>query len=109
MTEVAHQTAQLTFTGFCNVMFGTFNEAFDVNKQRHYQLMSLPISSYYISSSRMCGIDASNPLTCSDVVQRYIDDLLAGCRCVEIECRDGDLGIPLVYGAPLRGLKSPLP
>jgi hypothetical protein len=36
-------------------------------------------------------------LTSNSSVNRYINDLMSGCRCVELDCWDGDRGEPIIY------------
>ena len=47
---------------------------------------------------RLLDLSLPGLLTCSRCLSsRYINDLCKGCRCVELDCWDGDGGEPIIY------------
>jgi hypothetical protein len=86
----------LSFTGFCALMTSARNDAFDFAKQSEYQDMSLPLSYYFMASSHNTYLE-EDQLYGPSSVNRYINDVLKSCRCVELDCWDGDHGDPVIY------------
>eukprot|EP01053_Blabericola_migrator_P003504 Blabericola_migrator_1__3503@NODE_203_length_11435_cov_141_633445_g174_i0_p1_GENE_NODE_203_length_11435_cov_141_633445_g174_i0NODE_203_length_11435_cov_141_633445_g174_i0_p1_ORF_typecomplete_len885_score148_01PIPLCX/PF00388_19/3_2e55PIPLCY/PF00387_19/3_6e34Mcp5_PH/PF12814_7/1_6e10C2/PF00168_30/3_5e07PH_12/PF16457_5/8_8e06EFhand_7/PF13499_6/0_018EFhand_7/PF13499_6/0_00087EFhand_7/PF13499_6/1_5e02EFhand_10/PF14788_6/5e05EFhand_like/PF09279_11/29EFhand_like/PF09279_11/0_019EFhand_8/PF13833_6/0_063E len=72
------------------------NSIFDPRKQTVYQDMTLPFASYYIASSHNTYL-TSDQIVGKSAVGQYIDVLLKGCRCVELDCWDGNDGDPIIY------------
>ncbi|KAK3673492.1 hypothetical protein LTR78_006726 [Recurvomyces mirabilis] len=54
-----------------------------------------PLNEYFISSSHNTYL-LGHQVKGTSSVEGYIDALIGGCRCVEIDCWDGDNGRPMV-------------
>lgn len=94
----------ITYTMFCNVFINNSRvHLFDRNKGVVYQDMTLPLCHYFIASSHNTYLEGDQ-LTSFSSVNRYISDLLQGCRCVELDCWDGDNGQPIIcHGHTITG------
>ncbi|RZF45196.1 hypothetical protein LSTR_LSTR009967 [Laodelphax striatellus] len=87
----------LSFEGFARYLMDKENFAFlnericpDENE------MDFPLSHYYIASSHNTYL-TGHQLKGESSVDLYSQVLLTGCRCVELDCWDGDDGSPLIY------------
>ena len=87
---------RLNYAAWMNLLSSPENDVFDPRKQVVYQNMNLPLTYYYIASSHNTYLEGDQ-LTSTSAVKRYIDDLLSGCRCLELDCWNGDGGEPVVY------------
>ncbi|KAK4312307.1 hypothetical protein Pmani_016237, partial [Petrolisthes manimaculis] len=88
----------LSFEGFARYMMDEDNYAFldervTVNED---EIMSMPLSNYYIASSHNTYL-TGHQLKGESSVELYSQVLLTGCRCVELDCWDGDDGSPMIY------------
>jgi phosphatidylinositol phospholipase C, delta len=92
----SNETPILSFGGFCSLLSGPFNLAFDAYKLTRYQSSRHPLSHYFIASSHNTYL-TGDQLKSASTVSRYIDDLCRGCRCVELDCWDGEDGRPVIY------------
>eukprot|EP01064_Diplonema_japonicum_P038354 TRINITY_DN925_c0_g1_i10.p1 TRINITY_DN925_c0_g1~~TRINITY_DN925_c0_g1_i10.p1 ORF type:complete len:873 (+),score=225.46 TRINITY_DN925_c0_g1_i10:622-3240(+) len=61
-----------------------------------YQDMNQPLTDYFIASSHNTYLD-NGQLTGKSSAVAYQNALMLGCRCLEIDCWDGDDGEPIVY------------
>ncbi|XP_034937622.1 1-phosphatidylinositol 4,5-bisphosphate phosphodiesterase epsilon-1-like [Chelonus insularis] len=87
----------LSFEGFARYMMDKDNYAFpDEYAVPDDTDMQQPLSQYYIASSHNTYL-TGHQLKGESSVQLYSQVLLTGCRCVELDCWDGDDGSPLIY------------
>ena len=78
------------FTHF--MMFSDHQDILDQSKVRLiYQNMDQPLSHYWIASSHNTYL-LGNQLNSESSVDAYIRVLKEGCRCVELDCWDGEDG-----------------
>jgi Ca2+-binding EF-hand superfamily protein len=85
----------ITYYTWSQFMLSTYNDAFNPDKGVVYEDMTKSLSLYYMASSHNTYLEGDQ-LTSKSSVNRYIDDLLQGCRCVELDCWDGDKE-PIIY------------
>eukprot|EP00604_Paraphysomonas_vestita_P003370 CAMPEP_0174821030 /NCGR_PEP_ID=MMETSP1107-20130205/5280_1 /TAXON_ID=36770 /ORGANISM="Paraphysomonas vestita, Strain GFlagA" /LENGTH=753 /DNA_ID=CAMNT_0016037601 /DNA_START=353 /DNA_END=2614 /DNA_ORIENTATION=+ len=90
------ENPSLTFNGFTTLMTSAKNDGFDFDKQSQYQDMTLPLSYYFMASSHNTYLE-EDQLYGPSSVNRYINDVIKSCRCVELDCWDGDAGEPIIY------------
>ncbi|NXS76515.1 PLCD3 phosphodiesterase, partial [Pandion haliaetus] len=96
LNEKARQQDLMMLDGF---MMYLLSAAGDILNQEHtkvHQDMSQPLCHYFISSSH------NTYLTCNQIggnssTEAYVRALMAGCRCVELDCWEGSDGEPVVY------------
>ncbi|KXJ29010.1 1-phosphatidylinositol 4,5-bisphosphate phosphodiesterase delta-4 [Exaiptasia diaphana] len=94
VTQAGKENLQLNIDGFTHFM--QKEKLFNPKHDGVYQDMSQPLTHYYIASSHntyLCGKQLSGDSS----AEAYSDVLKKGCRCVELDCWDGDDGEPIVY------------
>ncbi|XP_060069522.1 uncharacterized protein LOC132549598 [Ylistrum balloti] len=91
------ETCCLSFEGFARFLMDKDNYAYLHEKTKHNdEDMDHPLSHYYIASSHNTYL-TGHQLTGESSVDLYSQVLLMGCRCVELDCWDGDDGMPIIY------------
>ncbi|XP_046989883.1 1-phosphatidylinositol 4,5-bisphosphate phosphodiesterase epsilon-1-like [Schistocerca americana] len=86
-----------SFEGFARYMMDKDNYAFISERMGPEESeMDQPLSHYYIASSHNTYL-TGHQLKGESSVELYSQVLLTGCRCVELDCWDGDDGSPLIY------------
>ncbi|KAH7728442.1 Protein PLC-1 d [Aphelenchoides avenae] len=96
--DPAFRSKQLmTFEGFVRYLSDASNYAFvpeqvDVAEEQ----LQYPLSYYYICSSHNTYL-TGHQLKGESSAEMYRQVLLTGCRCIELDCWDGDDGLPLIY------------
>ncbi|XP_069024631.1 1-phosphatidylinositol 4,5-bisphosphate phosphodiesterase delta-3-A [Embiotoca jacksoni] len=96
LNEWAQKNQFMTPNGFTMYMLSKENCVFDPEHARIYQDMKHPLAHYFISSSHNTYL-TKDQLTGDSSTEPYIRALNAGCRCVELDCWDGDKGEPVIY------------
>ncbi|XP_032226621.1 1-phosphatidylinositol 4,5-bisphosphate phosphodiesterase delta-4 [Nematostella vectensis] len=87
---------QLGIDGFLSFINSQHASLFNPAHEKIYQDMNQPLSHYFIASSHNTYL-LGHQLKGSSSVQAYRDVLERGCRCVELDCWDGDDEEPIVY------------
>jgi hypothetical protein len=86
---------QLSYLGFFRLMNNEANDAYDPYSKTLFQDMTQPLSHYYMYSSHNTYLE-TDQLQGKSSVNRYINDLLRGVRCVELDTWNGDEGDPII-------------
>ncbi|XP_028404786.1 LOW QUALITY PROTEIN: 1-phosphatidylinositol 4,5-bisphosphate phosphodiesterase eta-2-like [Dendronephthya gigantea] len=86
----------LSVDGFAGYLLSKEGNIFNEKHDTYYQDLTQPLSHYFISSSHNTYLEGDQ-LRGKASVQAYINALKNGCRCVELDCWDGDDGEPVVY------------
>ncbi|XP_054657503.1 1-phosphatidylinositol 4,5-bisphosphate phosphodiesterase delta-3 [Grus americana] len=96
LNEKARQQDLMMLDGF---MMYLLSAAGDILNQEHtkvHQDMSQPLCHYFISSSHNTYL-THNQIGGTSSTEAYVRALMAGCRCVELDCWEGSDGEPVVY------------
>ncbi|KAM9837387.1 1-phosphatidylinositol 4,5-bisphosphate phosphodiesterase delta-3-A-like [Aulostomus maculatus] len=96
LNEWAQKNQFMTPNGFTMYMLSKENCVFNPDHGRVYQHMEHPLAHYFISSSHNTYL-TKDQLTGDSSTEPYIRALSHGCRCVELDCWDGDKGEPVIY------------
>ncbi|NWW94873.1 PLCD3 phosphodiesterase, partial [Rhynochetos jubatus] len=96
LNEKARQQDLMMLDGF---MMYLLSAAGDILNQEHtkvHQDMTQPLCHYFISSSHNTYL-TRNQIGGTSSTEAYVRALMAGCRCVELDCWEGSDGEPVVY------------
>ncbi|MED6274048.1 1-phosphatidylinositol 4 5-bisphosphate phosphodiesterase delta-3-A [Characodon lateralis] len=96
LNERAQKKSFMTQDGFTMYMLSMENDVFNPDHCRIYQDMTRPLAHYFISSSHNTYL-TKDQITSTSSTEPYIRALNQGCRCVELDCWDGDKGEPTIY------------
>ncbi|NWZ39945.1 PLCZ1 phosphodiesterase, partial [Brachypodius atriceps] len=86
----------MSFEGFIRYMNSEECSIFKSQHRSIYQDMTQPLCDYFISSSHNTYLIADQLMGPSHL-WGYTSALLKGCRCLEIDCWDGNNNEPIVY------------
>ncbi|KAM8829645.1 LOW QUALITY PROTEIN: 1-phosphatidylinositol 4,5-bisphosphate phosphodiesterase eta-2-like [Synchiropus picturatus] len=86
----------LGIDGFTNYMRSPAGDIFNPDHYNVHQDMSQPLCHYFIASSHNTYL-MGDQLMSQSRVDMYAWVLQAGCRCVEVDCWDGQDGEPIVH------------
>uniref|UniRef100_A0A158Q7B3 Phosphoinositide phospholipase C n=1 Tax=Elaeophora elaphi TaxID=1147741 RepID=A0A158Q7B3_9BILA len=88
---------QLSFEGFVRYMTDSTNYAFVPEAIKPDQdTLHYPLNYYYICSSHNTYL-TGHQLKGESSTEMYRQVLLTGCRCVELDCWDGENGMPQIF------------
>ncbi|XP_069021381.1 1-phosphatidylinositol 4,5-bisphosphate phosphodiesterase delta-3-A [Embiotoca jacksoni] len=96
LNDWAEKNQFMTQNGFTMYMLSRENDVFNPDHARVSQDMSRPMAHYFISSSHNTYL-TKDQVTSASSTEPYIRALIQGCRCVELDCWDGDKGEPVIY------------
>jgi len=89
LDEEVKKTECLSKEGFTRYMMSDENAPVLLDRLEIYQDMDQPLCKYYINSSHNTYLSGKQ-FGGKSVVEMYRQTLLAGCRCVELDCWNGD-------------------
>ncbi|CAL7933813.1 unnamed protein product [Xylocopa violacea] len=86
--EKARNAKSLTKDGFIRYLMSDENAPVFLDKLEEWMDMDQPLAHYYINSSHNTYL-SGRQIGGKSTVEMYRQVLLAGCRCVELDCWDG--------------------
>ncbi|KAL2078620.1 hypothetical protein ACEWY4_026305 [Coilia grayii] len=97
LNEWAQKNQYMTPNGFTMYMLSKENVLFNPEHRSHvHQDMKQPLAHYFINSSHNTYL-TSDQLMGESSTEPYMRALSHGCRCVELDCWDGEQGEPVIY------------
>ncbi|KAK9465645.1 PLC-like phosphodiesterase [Lipomyces arxii] len=91
--KFANDQQHFTVDSFSDYLMSSYNPTLkDITED-----MTRPLNEYYISSSHNTYL-LGRQLAGESSVEAYIRVLQRGCRCIELDCWDGDLGPVISHG-----------
>uniref|UniRef100_A0A8C9T815 Phosphoinositide phospholipase C n=1 Tax=Scleropages formosus TaxID=113540 RepID=A0A8C9T815_SCLFO len=94
--ETAKENGHMTKDGFLMYLQQAEGMIFNMAHKDLYQDMSQPLNHYFISSSHNTYL-MEDQLKGPSSTEAYIRALMKSCRCVELDCWDGENGEPVIY------------
>ena len=91
-----HEDQYLTLQGFSKFLSSDYGNVFNPYMKEIYQNMDRPLTDYFIYSSHNTYLEG-NQLSGWSSSDMYMRVLKAGCRCVELDCWNGDNGEPIIF------------
>eukprot|EP01079_Euglenida_sp_SAG-EU17-18_P004289 gene4289-780_t len=96
LVRLAGGSHGLTFRQFCSFIFDPrLNSMLKSDHSNIYQDMKHPLPCYFVATSHNTYL-SGDQLTSDSSKDMYSKALLAGCRCVELDCWDGPDGTPII-------------
>ncbi|XP_048030830.1 1-phosphatidylinositol 4,5-bisphosphate phosphodiesterase delta-1a isoform X1 [Megalobrama amblycephala] len=94
--EIAKLNKHMSKDGFLMYLNHEESSIFNPAHKALYQDMRQPLNHYFISSSHNTYL-MEDQLKGPSSTEAYIKALTKGCRCVELDCWDGESGEPVIY------------
>ncbi|KAM4843768.1 1-phosphatidylinositol 4,5-bisphosphate phosphodiesterase delta-3 isoform 3-T3 [Thomomys bottae] len=96
LSEAAKQHELMTLDGFMMYLLSPEGAALNTAHTPVFQDMGQPLSHYFISSSHNTYLTDSQ-IGGPSSTEAYVRAFAQGCRCVELDCWEGQGGEPVIY------------
>ncbi|KAM4692617.1 1-phosphatidylinositol 4,5-bisphosphate phosphodiesterase delta-3 [Rhinophrynus dorsalis] len=96
LNEKARQHGLMMQEGFMMYLLSEEGDIFNQKHRKVYQDMTHPLCNYFISSSHNTYL-TNHQLVGASSIESYIRVFKEGCRCVELDCWEGQAGEPVIY------------
>lgn len=94
-SETLRAQDQISVDGFTKYLLSSYNDVLEPRHMTLHQDMTQPLNHYYINTSHNTYL-SGHQLRGESSVEMYIQVLLRNCRCIELDCWDGDDGEPII-------------